>query len=399
MEGSRPQARLGRSNLSVVLPLGFAQTLAWASSYYLLAILADPIARDLGIKTGALFGAFSLALLLSALVGPKVGRTIDRIGGRNVLVASNVLFATGLSLLAWSQSLWLVAIAWLFLGLAMGLGLYDAAFAALGRIYGMAARPQITGITLMAGFASTVGWPITTWAADHFGWRETCLGWALAHLLIGIPLNASLPKSQSVEAETHADAAPKIVMDRAMWLLAFAFAAGWMIATAMAAHLPRLLRAGGASEHEALLAGMLIGPAQVGARIIEVSLLRRWPPLNSARLCAVLHPIGVCLLSLGTGAIPAFALLHGAGNGILTIARGTVPLALYGPENYGYRLGILGAPARMAQAASPFLFGFLIDAYGFRAFLFSAALGISALLAFLMVPNHSPSGDLEARLE
>jgi predicted MFS family arabinose efflux permease len=373
------------SRLFVILPLGITQTLAWASSYYLLAILAEPIARDTGMNTTTVFAAFSGALLLAALVGPQVGKTIDRAGGRMVLIASNLLFAAGLGLLAAANALPLVCVAWVFIGLGMGLGLYDAAFAALGRIYGTAARGAITGITLMAGFASTVGWPITAWALTSFGWREACLGWAAAHLLIGIPLNAALPRTQQGHAAEVAQARPRLVMDRTMWLLAFAFAAGWMISTAMAAHLPRLLQAMGASESQALMAGMLIGPAQVAARIIEAAALKGFHPLSSARLSAALHPLGATLLALGTGAIPAFALLHGAGNGILTIARGTVPLAIYGPFNYGYRLGILGAPARIAQAAAPLCFGLLIDLFGFRALFFSASLGIAALGAFCLV--------------
>jgi hypothetical protein len=366
--------------------------LAWASSYYLLAILAEPIACDTGMSTATVFAAFSGALLLAALVGPRVGKTIDRTGGRLVLIVSNLLFAAGLGLLAASSAWPLVFTAWLFIGLGMGLGLYDAAFAALGRIYGTAARGAITGITLMAGFASTVGWPVTAWALTVFGWREACLGWAAAHLLIGIPLNAALPRAQHVDTEEVVQARPKLAMDRTMWLLAFAFAAGWTISTAMAAHLPRLLQAMGASERQALMAGMLIGPAQVAARIVEASVLKGFHPLLSARLSAALHPAGAALLALGTGAIPAFALLHGAGNGILTIARGTVPLAIYGPLNYGYRLGVLGAPARIAQAAAPLCFGLLIDLFDFRALFFSASLGIAALGAFCLVAiQMSPS--------
>jgi hypothetical protein len=187
-------------------------------------------------------------------------------------------------------------------------------------------------------------------------------------------------------------------MDRTMWLLAFAFAAAWTIATAMAAHLPRLLQARGASEAQALIAGMLIGPAQVAARIIEAAALKRYHPLLSARLSAALHPIGAGLLAIGTAAVPAFALLHGTGSGILTIARGTVPLAIYGPVNYGYRLGILGALARFAQAAAPLLFGLLIDAFGAGAFLFSAALGVSTFCAFCMIgqSTHHPSPGVAA---
>jgi MFS family permease len=378
------------SKLAAVLPLGITQTLAWASSYYLLAILADPIARDTGLTARTVFAAFSGALLISALIGPKVGKTIDRIGGRFVLVLSNLFFAAGLAMLAASASWPLLCLAWVLIGVGMGMGLYDAAFATLARIYGVAARSPITGITLMAGFASTVGWPLTVWALTNFGWREACLGWALAHLVIGVPLNASLPRTQSFHSD-ECKGTPPIKLDRTMWLLAFAFAAGWTISTAMAAHFPRLLEAAGATQTQALLAGMLIGPAQVAARLIDAVLLKRSHPLLSARFSAALHPLGVGLLALGTGAIPAFALLHGAGNGILTIARGAVPLAIYGPVNYGHRLGILGAPSRVAQAAAPLLFGVLIDEFGWHALLFSAALGLGALAAFCMIGRASAS--------
>ena len=246
------------SKLAVILPLGTTQTLAWASSYYLLAILADPIARDTGMTPAAVFAAFSGSLLISAAIGPRVGKTIDRIGGRLVLILSNLSFALGLGLLAASSSWPLVCAAWAFLGIGMGMGLYDAAFATLGRIYGIGARGPITGITLMAGFASTVGWPLTAWALAAFGWREACLGWALAHLVIGIPLNASLPRTPAVRtmnARPPAADAPR--MDRTMWLLAIAFTAGWIVATAMAAHFLRLLEAAGATPAQALLAGAL----------------------------------------------------------------------------------------------------------------------------------------------
>jgi predicted MFS family arabinose efflux permease len=375
----------GFSFSPVTLALGTTQTLAWASSYYLLAILADPIAKDTGMSADAVFGAFSFALLISASLGPRVGRTIDRFGGRAVLVGSNLFFAAGLAGLAYSSSWPAVLLAWILIGVGMGLGLYDAAFATLGRIYGIAARSPITGITLMAGFASTVSWPLTAWGLSSFGWRETCLAWALAHLVIGIPLNASLPRKAEKGIADQATTKPRLPMDRNMWLLAVAFAAGWTISTAMAAHLPRLLQAAGATETQAITAGALIGPAQVAARIIEASFLKRFHPLFSARLSSIMHPVGAALLCLGAGAVPMFAVLHGAGNGILTIARGTVPLALYGPVNYGYRLGVLGAPARVGQAGAPLLFAVLIDKFGAGALVVSAALGLVTLAAFCLV--------------
>jgi MFS family permease len=373
--------------LPIIVALGTTQTLAWASSMYLPAILADPIARDLGVSSNWVFGAFSAALVISALLGPRIGRQIDLVGGRSVLSLSNLVLAAGLVLLGLSYSIPVLVGAWLLLGIGMGLGLYDAAFAALGRAFGDAARGAITGITLMAGFASTVGWPLTAWGLQTIGWRETCLAWAAAHILIGLPINWwMLPAVTGVKTTTETPVKPHIPIDRTMILLAFTFAAAWSVTGAMAAHLPRILEAAGATANQAVFAGALIGPAQVLARIFEASFLSRYHPLLSTRLACVTHPIGVAILALaGGGAASVFAIFHGAGNGILTIARGTLPLAIFGPENYGYRLGIIGAPARMAQAAAPLVFGLLIARMGSRILIVSSALSLAALLALCLL--------------
>src|ERR1700684_2764132 len=163
--------------LPIILALGTTQTLARASSYYLPAILADPIANDLGVSSNWIFAAFSASLVISALLGPRIGRQIDLVGGRQVLSASNLTLAAGLVLLGCSYSIPVLVVAWLLLGIGMGFGLYDAAFGALGRIYGENARRSITGITLFAGFASTVGWPLTAWGLETIGWRNTCFSW------------------------------------------------------------------------------------------------------------------------------------------------------------------------------------------------------------------------------
>src|SRR6202043_2481678 len=373
--------------LPIVVALGTTQTLAWASSYYLPAILADPIGHDLGMSANWIFAAFSAALVISALLGPRVGRQIDLFGGRSVLSMSNVTLAAGLALLGFAYSIAMLIVAWLLLGIGMGFGLYDAAFAALGRIYGDNARRSITGITLLAGFASTVGWPLTAWGLQTIGWRNTCFAWAAAHILVGLPLNFfMLPAVQGAKAAVAAAAKPHIAIDRTMILLAFAFAAAWSVTGAMAAHLPRILEAAGATTLQAVSAGALIGPAQVFARIVEASLLSRYHPLLSTRLACLMHPIGAAIVALGGGAAAGvFAIFHGAGNGILTIARGTLPLAIFGPQNYGYRLGIIGAPARMAQAAAPLLFGLLLDTMGSNVLIVSSALSLSALLALCLL--------------
>ena len=368
-----------RNRLAVILVLGTTQTLAWASSFYLPAILGDRIAEDLEMSSTWFFAVFSAALVVSALVGPRVGRTVDTVGGREVLAVSNVVLAAGLAILAFAHSQLMLWSAWMVLGLGMGIGLYDTAFAALGRIYGSEARSAITGITLLAGFASTVGWPLTAWGASELGWRETCLAWAATHIVVGLPLNLLLPKSTRVATADEA-VTPHISIDRPMIVLGLAFAASWAVVTAMAVHLPRLLEAAGASTVQAVAAGALIGPSQVGARVLEASFMKRFHSMVSARLSVALHPIGAAVLALfGAAAASApFTVLHGSGSGILTIARGTVPLAIFGVENYGYRLGLLGVPTRVATAAAPLLFGLLIDKYGAGALVFSSALSIAA---------------------
>jgi MFS family permease len=374
---------MSERQLPIILALGTTQTLAWASSYYLPAILADPIARDLGVSSNWIFAAFSASLVISAVLGPRVGRQIDLVGGRSVLSISNLTLAAGLALLGATFSIPVLVVAWLLLGIGMGLGLYDAAFGALGRIYGDAARRSITGITLIAGFASTVGWPLTAFGLQSIGWRNTCFAWAAAHILIGLPLNFfMLPAVKGAKAAVAASIKPHIPIDRTMVLLAFAFAAAWCVTGAMAAHLPRILEAAGATTLQAVTAGALIGPAQVFARIVEASLLSRYHPLLSTRLACLTHPIGAAIVAPPAS---AFAIFHGTGNGILTIARGTLPLAIFGPQNYGYRLGLIGAPARMAQAAAPLAFGLLIDTMGSRVLIVSSALSLSALLALSLV--------------
>src|SRR5262245_53729774 len=381
--------------LAVILLLGSTQTLGWASSFYLPAILGDRIAEDLGMSSTWFFAAFSAALIVSAMVGPRAGRTVDAVGGREVLAASNVILAVGLIVLASAHSQAMLWLAWLILGLGMGIGLYDTAFAALGRIYGLQARSAITGITLLAGFASTVGWPLTAWGASELGWRETCLAWAAAHIVVGLPLNLLLPRSSHLGVPANGETKPQIAIDRPMLVLGFAFAASWTVVTAMAVHLPRLLEAAGASAVQAVAAGALIGPSQVGARVLEASLMKRFHPMVSARLSVALHPVGAAVLG-AFGAVAAsgvFTVLHGAGSGILTIARGTVPLAMFGPENFGYRLGLLGAPSRIMMAAAPLLFGLLIDRYGAGALFFSSGLSIAAFLGlfWLRISKPAPS--------
>ena len=414
---------------AVIAAIGTGQLLAWGSTFYLPAILAEPMARDTGVAVPTVFLAFSVAMGGSALVGPWAGRTIDRWGGRPVLIVTNLLFATGLAALAAASGPVSLFAAWGLIGLAMGAGLYEAAFATVVRLYGSAARDAITGITLLGGFASTLGWPLSAWMEAHWGWRGACIGWALLHLLVALPLHASVPRAGRDEgsaadpgsgaagagrgavagvgggtgpgspgAPEEASAAPKTAPlatggdRRTMGLLAFVFAATWFVTTAIAAHGPRVLQAAGAGAAAALVVGTLIGPAQVVARLMQFGPLRRVDPLRIARLASLGHPLGVgALLLAGPALAPAFALLHGAGGGLMTIARGALPLALFGPVGYGARQGLLMLPTRIAQALAPFLSGLAIERWGAGALWGSAALGFAAWLALRALRSPPPA--------
>jgi len=387
----------------VVAAIGSTQTIAWASSYYMPAVLGAPIATGLHLSPNLFFGMFSAALLLSAAIGPSVGRLIDRYGGRPMLAAANLVIAAGLMMLAAAHGITGLAGAWAVLGIGIGMGLYDPAFAALTWLYGREARNAITGITLIAGFASTVGWPMSALFLHEFGWRAACLIWAGLNILLAAPVNwlaiprAGTPTTQPRAAiESPIAASPRGTMP----ILIFFFAATWFVQGAMAAHLPGLLRAAGASSAAAIAAAALVGPAQVGARLIEFGLLRSFHPVSSARIAAVLHPIGAAfLIALGAPGIILFALSHGAGNGMITIAKGTLPLALFGPQGYGRRNGLLSAPARVLQAAAPFLFGLLLTRVGVEAVWLSAGLCLAAFGSlFALRPGGVPAtGSLPAR--
>lgn len=387
-----------KSRLAVIVTLGFTQTLAWASSFYIPAVLAEPMARDLGLSTPWIYAALSVGLGVSALLGPVLGKAIDLHGGRPVLCGSNGVLAAGLILLAFAGGALSLMGAWLILGIGMGAGLYEAAFAAVTRLYGYDSRGAITGITLIAGFSSTVGWPISALFEHAFGWRGACAAWAALHVCVGLPLHAWALQSGRGEGDPVAAAAdsnhaaqtlpprdsgaPSDPLDRGMVLLAFIFATSGMVTIGMAANLPLLFTAMGVPPTAAVAAASLLGPAQVASRILEFSARRRITPLVSARLANALHPLAALTIAFaGTPAIAAFSLIHGAGSGMLTICRGTLPLALYGPEGYGQRVGRIFAPARIGQALAPYLFGVALANLGGATLIISSGLSVMALAA------------------
>ena len=349
--------------------LGFAQIIAWGSLYYAIALLAGDLAVATGVARTTVFGAFTLSLVVSGLAAPLAGRLIDAGHGRAVLAGSALLSVAGFLLLAYASGPALLFAAWAILGAAMGTGLYDAAFASLHRVVPLTAyRRSVTQLTLFGGFASTVFWPLTSWLVARYTAQGALVVFALLHLCICLPLYlAALPAPRDQTPVAHRAGGPMrlpVTRSRRFLALAAAFSLAAFAVSVISVHLITLLVAGGLADKQAVVVGALFGPMQVVARIVEYLVAPRVSALtvgsvSFALLCTALLILGQ---SGGTLLWPVlFALCYGAGNGIMTIARGTVPAQLFADEpGFGKLLGQLALPAFVAKAVAPFLFSLLI---------------------------------------
>lgn len=388
---------------AIITALGVAQIFAWGSSYYLLAVLAQPIVDDTGWNLTWVVGGVSLGLLTSGLVSPWVGRMIARCGGRPVLAASSALLAAGLGVLAMAQSLPMYLSAWLIIGSGMGAGLYDPAFATLGRLYGTAARPAITTLTLFGGFASTVCWPLSAFLVTHLGWRGTCLAYAAFHLAVLLPVYLyALPREREWRAAPilnpgTSDDAPTARGSPSRFLiglLAITITLSAMISTLLSVHLLTILQSRGIGLAAAVALGALVGPAQVGARTIEFFIARYHHPIWTKLVSTLLVAIGMAALLAALPMLAVPLVFYGAGIGLESIARGTLPLALFTGSRYAVVMGMLAMPSLIAQAAAPSIGAALLAAYGSDGTL-AALLGAAAvnfILATMMFASLKRSG-------
>jgi Major Facilitator Superfamily len=371
----------------VITALGIAQILAWGTSFYIPAVFAEPIVKDTAWPLSYVVGGTSIGLLVAGLISPQVGRIIDMHGGRLVLLASSLFYAAGLIGIGLAPSLPLYLCAWVLLGIGMGTGLYDAVFAALGRIYGSEARQPITNLTLFGGFASTVCWPLSAFMIAHIGWRNACLAYAALHLILALPLqmavirrapavsNAGTPTNLSAKT-TQRVANENLVF--ALLALVLSIAAG--IGSIVVVHLLIFLQARGVDFALAVSLGTLFGPAQVGARVVERLFGSRYHPIWTMIACCALMAAGLLLLAGHARALLLIILLYGAGYGISWVGRGTLPLALFGPVRFPRLMGKLAFPSLIVQALAPSAGALLIEARGV-----DATIGLLTVLALINV--------------
>jgi MFS family permease len=360
------------SRAVVIAAVGAGQILAWGSSYYLIAVLARPIAVQTGWTLAWIVGGLSAGFLVSGAVSPRVGRLIEAHGGRPVLAGSAVLLAAGLAVVGLAPDLPVYLLGWAVMGLGMGAGLYDPAFATLGRLFGESARSAITQLTLIGGFASTVCWPLSAFLVDHVGWRGACFVYAAINLGVVLPLylfgvpreGAGVKATPGMPGAAAGSAAAAASVRVAFVLLAATLTLAQVIMTVVSVHLLTLLVARGIAMPVAVGIGTLLGPSQVGARLLDMTLARRWHPVWTLVASTVLVAVGMGLLAVRPGSASAAIVLYGAGSGIRSIARGTVPLALFGPDGYASVMGRLARPSFIGQAVAPALGGVLIERFG-----------------------------------
>ena len=372
------RARLADPMVGAVLALGITQITAWGTSYYCLGVLAAPIAHDMGWSRGFVFLGFTVALLSMGIVSSAVGRAIDRYGARAVMTLGTVLVSTGLFALAQVRSEAAYLAVWVFLGLGMRLCLYDAAFAALVQIAPSRGRAAISYLTLFGAFASSVFWVVGHALNQRIGWRQTLVLFAVINLALCLPLHwFGLARRETAPDGAAPAAGPADSPDgpplegrarsAAIVLFALIMSLNGFVFGVISVQLVPLLEAAGLATGAAVAVASLKGVAQFGGRVVEIVFGRSLRAITVGRIAVGVLPPSLLLLLTGTGSLPlivAFTLLMGASQGVITIVRGAVPLALFGAKGYGAVLGLIATPILIVNAGSPTIFAWIVDRWG-----------------------------------
>jgi MFS family permease len=386
------RVRLTDPMVAAVLALGITQITGWGTSYYCLGVLAGPISHNTGWSRGFVFLGFTVALLAMGVVSSAVGRAIDRHGARVVMTLGTVLVSAGLFALSHVQSQAAYLAVWALLGVGMRLCLYDAAFAALVQVAPSRARMAISYLTLFGAFASSVFWVIGHALNEHVGWRQTLVVFAFTNLVVCLPLHwLGLARRESAEggADPMRPSAPSPdgpplegrARSVAIALFALIMSLNGFVFGVISVQMVPLLEAAGLATAAAVGIASLKGVAQFGGRVVEIVFARKLRAITVGRIAIGILPASLLLLLAGTGSVPmvvAFTLLMGASQGVITIVRGAVPLALFGAKGYGAMLGVIATPILVINAASPSVFAWIVDRWGWGPARVSLVVGSSA---------------------
>lgn len=360
-----------------ICALGLTQITAWGTGYYCLGVLAGPIAADLGWSRSFVYLGFTVALVVMAAVSPWAGRAIDRHGGQRIMTAGTLVVSAGLALLSQVAGPATYLATWALLGFGLRLCLYDAAFASIVQVTPTHGRMAISYLTLFGAFASTVFWVLGHYLNEAWGWRQTLLAFAAINLAVCLPLNwYGLDRRESGRAEAGPAPASQgkplegAARTMAMALFALVMSLNAFTFGVITVQMVQILEAAGLAAAAAVWMASLKGFAQFGGRVVEIVFGRKLHPMTVARVAIGGLPVSLVILLFANGSLALallFTLLMGASQGVISIVRGAVPLALFGPTGYGAVLGVLATPIVLVNAAAPTVFSLVVDRWGWNA--------------------------------
>jgi MFS family permease len=365
--------------------LGITQITAWGTSFYCLGVLAKPIVADTGWPLTTVFLGFSVALLVMGFISTWVGRLIDRLGARAVMCVGTIIVSVGLVALSQVRDPASYLLVWAIIGIGMRCCLYDAAFAALVQVTPSRGRTAISYLTLYGAYASTVFWVIGYYLNEAYGWRGTLVAFAAINLAICLPLNwfglahRDPPEDRAAPVTTATPSRDGPVLEGRMrligiFLFALIMSLNGFVFGIISIQLVPLLEAAGLAGATAVWVASLKGHGQFAGRVVEIFFGRNLKAMTIARIAIGVVPASLVLLFLARGELSqlvAFTLLLGAAQGVITIVRGAVPLALFGVEGYGAVLGVIATPILLVNAFSPAIFALLVDQFGWRTSLYA----------------------------
>lgn len=356
--------------------LALTRIIGWGSTFYSPSVLVGALDREIGLNAEIVFGGITILLITGALVAPVIGRVLDREGTRRSMCVGAVICAIGLAVLSLAQGPVSYLASWFVIGLGHAMSLANTGNVTIAQLMGDRTRRVIGLMMLVTGLASSVFWPLTAALMNAFGWRTTLLIFAGMQLVIVLPIYAAIPRYRHLPAPAAKPEAASVgergrvapeARRAAFWLVALAFSASGLVSWGLPLHLISLFQEAGLTQAEAVWIATLSGPATLAARAIDATLGERLPAEKVALFGLLLGPVLCLALPFVTMTITAaaiFIVLFSAALGVISIARATLPLALFGRNGFASMLGKLTVPQNMTFAAAPLLFAVMVERLG-----------------------------------
>lgn len=378
------------SNTPAIWALGVTQIIGYGTLYYSFSILAVGISADLGVALEWIYGCMSLALLVGGLISPYSGSLADRFGAAKVMSLGSIAAGGALVICGLADNVFVFLLGLVLAELAAAFVLYTTAFTLLAQTTGQHAQRSITLLTLIAGFASTIFWPMTSWMSQGLDWRQIYLVFAAMNLAVCLPLHVWLTRFARLAAARpdEVETAPALMAGKEgrniiFMLVVLGFSLVGFVSAATLFHMVPLLSVLGLGVNGVFVASLL-GPAQVGARLLNMMLGRALPATALSVLAAFTMPAALVVLATSAPSVAGaaiFAIVFGMGTGLFSIVAGTLPLALFGKLGFGKRMGWIGLGRLCLSALAPVAFSIALGAIGPKPSLWILAIAGMACVA------------------